>query len=503
MRIQITHIAHRRTLATLELPRDYLFVMTLSGPNWPRRKSIGSAVSISARPDNCSTEATDTTTTTDASFAGLNDDILSLIFSFSHSPVFGRGREEIRTYDNIADLFLNTRSIDDIADLFLKISFLSRGMHRACAYHVRNVPLELNVVDTGYWDDRYYDLLLAWVKKNRPKLSTFEMHVDVNEWQHAMIYANIAKCCDISTLRYVNLDNYGKASRDERKYWHRVQIELSFLFADQPVIQQLKLGFHCGLMNLGLLTNSSQVEIMELQTAKYNDAQGISDAIESMPCLRDLNIKGILSEGLCIKSRTLQDINVVRISNIDLELAELICPLMRKLDFSGGSTGNFDPSILAGGCQCLETLGIEVGWRCYALGRLGGGQEMLNTLSNVIEHMPMLKNLRFRKDHVGGELTLRSRSLETIDLSGCNPTFRIVECRCPMLSLFQCDYNRTIFWRVSWSPPHGILRIHPEDLKIVSKGGLIDFTAGGQVGSGVLKDVPEACIVRVRKISQR
>ena len=367
------------------------------------------------------------------SFQDLNNDILSLIFSFSHYPGFDRPRWGTHDGPLISDSPCFTRTL---TGLLLNVALVSRLLYQSCIYHVQHTPLVMNIHDVinldgieyDHWEGTFYDGLLAWTRNIRPKIC--ELCIQVRNWESLMVAARIVRWCDIKALHTVTFypDPFGNQEAvGNEDNWRMAHQEFASIFVDHsPAVNTLDILHDCGLMAVPLLTSvSCTVEIVSLDFSRLNNYQGISEAIESMPHLRELWISGKCQEEFNIKSKSLQKLYF---QMMDVHVKEIACPSLKELDL-WDDTDNFNPSSLMGCGQSLESLKVKT----LCLPNVDAGRThvhaKLKELSRAIEQMPILKNLDLENEE-GCELHIRSASLESIHV---DRNVRLKGISCPWL----------------------------------------------------------------------
>ena len=401
----------------------------------------------------------------------MHDDILSLIFSFICVP-------NIHHDENDLD------STKTIADMFLTIALASTTLYKSCIYHVQTTPLSFHILSNH--NVFFYCRLLAWAIKARPKLGSFKTERG-QRWDLERMRIRIdgiVRACDISSLHSVTLE--GTDSRN-------LQAAFASIFAQRPVaLKELTVASDSMLDPFLSSTISRSIECMTLES--HNNDQTIMKAIEHMPHLRKLQIGNLTTtEGnFSIKSKSLQEL-ICFSSCMNVE--ELACPMLRKLDISYNQT-SFSLLALTGCCQSLESFTLRIGWIERKAGTVA--RRKSEELSHILQEMPKLKHLHLQGLGSGNsqhfDFSLRSSSLESINFRGSRPTFKIVECRCPMLRLieFECtDYHEAM-------DMYGLLPAVNAHYGDIGEGGYVDVRVR-DCDCNAMTHVPSTCIVRLHK----
>jgi len=120
----------------------------------------------------------------------------------------------------------------------------------------------------------------------------------------------------------------------------------------------------------------------------------------------------------------------------------------------------------------------------------------LDTLTKAIEDMPKLKKLTINS-YVGGELTIRSKSLEIIDTSRCGlARFWVPKCICPSLKMFISKYGVENYKKSGIQPVRKFTSI-----ELIDKWNCPNRTSGIEFPVSqfpfVGLEAPDSCVVRL------
>ena len=393
--------------------------------------------------------------------------------------------------------------------------YLSKSMHQSVIYFLRNR------IKHALDEDKAVMCKYGATPTSLRYNLTSELHMSV--------YLYILGKCDLSALRSITLSAYcdGIPEELEAKAIHfgipRLDLEKdSLLTSDEFIIRvasilgrkarslrHIYLRIDLEKLHPILLTAcSATLEEIELNGEGIMD---IDQIIPEFPCLRKLLLH--TGNGVrIIRSKSLEELRIGCQSMVH----ELSCPSLKKLHIEL-SADKSDQEVLQYLPPLIEELSINLhsGMNDY-------GKPVFHCLSQTIEGLSELKTLKlldrnykadsFLFSRYNVEFSIRSRSLEHIDISGDKGSiFHIRKCICPSLKKFTvgCNWFRYFddtceAWRfrdvLGARLPDSIRPVKPfctEDFGIYPrKDEPYSFLVGERPFIGM--SVPAACIVGIQ-----
>jgi len=266
-----------------------------------------------------------------------------------------------------------------------------------------------------------------------------------------------------------------------------------------------------GEIRLGRICTSSSYSSLQFLELGYDGSVAdinrwldrLSSMIENMHSLKTLRLNsGSLNDGsnkISLRSATVELIKIY-----GMELTKCNCPMLKalyttnlssamtcsqqleKLSICCPSLKSFRSSMGEGKVlhlsKRLEDLSIEI----YEYPLQDGTFE---ALSHLIEQLPNLKNLNLNV-HNEGTLSIKSSSLENIDVTASFVMFKVSECICPSLQKFLVTYS------ASYECNNGVQLDSSRDTKIkIAQHGVFPLSEWDFIGM----KAPRSCVVWVEE----
>lgn len=429
----------------------------------------------------------------------FSDDIITHIISFSFLRSCGDYPSERET-----------------ARLFRTFGRVSKFYQSFCHRYIRQVPICVGEISSIVDFPK-----VAWMCRNRVKIKEIESTILSTDLQVSCLI-HFLSCCDISSLDWLRMkfnESIVKSFDYDKSIAVEAGIPEEFVNKNvgtsvkhaQQLIQQIigdRARSLCELMiscpaeslHVPLLAGlSDQLCCLELfftfrreharseQTvdlrAERQIHEALSEVIPGMPKLKMLYCEGYL--GASIRSKSIEFLELHK----SLGLEECNCPSLQTLNL-GIDFNTISHTYLSKFSHRIkklriynEELEIRVLNQAVDHDADESKTQRLRRLSQIIENMPFLENLRV----VEGDfpLTIRSNTLKRINTSHCDHGFIIPECFCPALESLKCSYF----------PDFHVAHIEPVDhrsfygSKKTIRMKASDYTYSGFVGF----KAPESC----------
>lgn len=247
-----------------------------------------------------------------------------------------------------------------IDNMFQQLPLVSKYFHQLCIHYVQHIPQ-----DFCAYDGEETMQLIACACRNRVKLSSFKtlQHDGTAIWINAVVHlfkmCNLRELQSLDILKITNADSVFdeclgtstrlngipySAMKKKINDHHYLHSSLANIFYHKvPPLKKLAITIQRNKWPHSLLEVVSEtIEELKLDVFHRHESritsaeegeqfiQYLSNTIENMTRLKKLNICIWFPAGLCIQSKTLEEIDVTRFP-LYASVAECVCPSLKMI----------------------------------------------------------------------------------------------------------------------------------------------------------------------------